>query len=101
MAKFTVRVELHAASYSDYELLHAAMERRGFSRQIKSDEGKTYFLPTAEYDKRGDFSPEQTLDSAKAAAAETGKRFAVLVTESAGRKWHGLIEVGSRYAFSR
>lgn len=50
MAKFSVRVELHAASYVDYEKLHASMERRGFSRMIKADGGKTYHLPTAEYD---------------------------------------------------
>jgi hypothetical protein len=44
MALFTTRVELHNASYSDYETLHAAMERRGFSRRITSDSGKTYRL---------------------------------------------------------
>jgi hypothetical protein len=95
MAKFTVRVELHAASYSDYETLHAAMERRGFSRYITSDDGKTYHLPTAEYDKNGISTPHQVLDSAQAAARETGKRFAVLVTESISRTWIGLSEVAA------
>jgi hypothetical protein len=102
MAKFTVRVELHGASYSDYEVLHASMERRGFSRLVTSDDGKTYHLPTAEYDKRGEFSRQQVLDSAEAAAAETGKSFAVLVTESQGRTWIGLTEVTkSRSVYSR
>ncbi len=93
MAKFTVRVELHAASYADYEELHASMERRGFSRLITSDNGKTYHLPTAEYNLSGEYSRQQVLDSAEGAAAETGKSFAVLVTESQGRTWNGLKEV--------
>ena len=49
MASFTVRVELHQATWVDYETLHAAMAQKGFSRQIKGDDGKTYQLPLAEY----------------------------------------------------
>jgi hypothetical protein len=90
MPGFTTRVELHAASYSDYETLHASMARRGFSRQIRSDNAITYQLPTAEYDKNGSYTPEQVLDSARAAAAETGKNFAVLVTQAQSRTWVGL-----------
>jgi hypothetical protein len=96
MAKFTVRVELHSASYSDYETLHAAMECRGFSRFITSDDGKTYHLPTAEYDRSGVLTRQQVLESAKVAAAETGKSFEVLVTESDGRTWYGLQAVAVR-----
>jgi hypothetical protein len=103
MAKFTVRVELHSASYSDYETLHGSMERRGFSRFITSDDGKNYHLPTAEYEKSAEFTRQQVLASAKAATAETGKSFAVLVTESDGRTWIGLKEAaaGSQYVYSR
>jgi hypothetical protein len=96
MAKFTVRVELHAASYSDYETLHASMERRGFSRQITADDGRTFHLPTAEYDKGGNFTPQQVLDAAKAAASETRKTFGVLVTQSDSRIWYGLAEVAAK-----
>jgi hypothetical protein len=96
MAKFTTRIELHSATYSDYETLHAAMERRGFSRQITADDGKTYHLPTAEYNRDGNLTREQVLESGKVAAAETGKTFAVLVTESNGRTWIGLEEVAAR-----
>jgi hypothetical protein len=99
MAKFSVRVELHAASYADYEKLHASMERRGFSRTIKSDAGRTYHLPTAEYDGGGDVTLQRVLELAKAAAAETGKNFEVFVTESAGRVWFGLTEVAARLRF--
>jgi hypothetical protein len=100
MAKFTVRVELHSASYSDYETLHASMERHGFSRFIKADDGKTYHLPTAEYVRSGELTRQQVLDSAKDAAAETGKTFAVLVTESEGRTWFSLKEA-ARSVYSR
>jgi hypothetical protein len=101
MARFTVRVELHAASYSDYETLHVAMKRRGFSGNITSDDSKTYQLPTAEYDKKGDFTPQQVLDSAKAAAAETGKAFAVMVTQAESRTWVGLQEVRAQVSSLR
>lgn len=90
MATFTTRVELHKADNDDYETLHEAMERRGFSRFITSGDGKTYHLPTAEYDYSGDKSRGEVLELAKAAASETNKKYAVLVTESRGRTWSGL-----------
>jgi hypothetical protein len=96
MAKFTTRVELHSATCSDYETLHASMEHRGFSRQIEAEDGKTYNLPTAEYNRVGNLTREQVLYSAKDAASETGKSFAVLVTESNGRTWVGLEQVAAR-----
>src|SRR5262249_19527043 len=96
MPSFTTRVELHNATYSDYETLHAAMARRGFLRLITSDDDDTYQLPTAEYDRVGDFTAQQVLEAAKAAAAETRKSFGVLVTESRRRVWFGLAQVQSR-----
>lgn len=93
MAAFTTRVELHRADDDDYEVLHAAMERRGFSRQITSDGGKTYHLPTAEYNYSGSKTRDQVLDLARAAASETNRKRAVLVTESNGRSWSGLEQV--------
>jgi hypothetical protein len=73
------------------------MERRGFS-QIISDNGTTYHLPTAEYDKAGDLNRQQVLHSAKAAATEAGKRFAVLVTQAESRTWVGLQTVPTQVA---
>jgi hypothetical protein len=87
---FTTRVELHHADNDDYETLHAAMEERGFSRFITSEDGITYHLPTAEYDYNGNETRAHVLGLAKAAANETGKKYAVLVTQSNGRSWHGL-----------
>jgi hypothetical protein len=96
MPAFTTRVELHSASYSDYETLHAAMARRGFSRLITSDDGITYQLPTAEYDRSGNLTTQQVLDAAKSAAAETGKSFGVLVSDAPRRMWYNLAQVRGR-----
>jgi len=91
MPNFTTRVELHHADGDDYENLHTAMEGQGFSRTIKSGDGVTYHLPTAEYDRRGAaLTSDTVLASAKMAASSTGKRYSILVTESNGRKWTGL-----------
>jgi hypothetical protein len=93
MAQFTVRVELHHASQDDYDALHSAMEEEGFSRQIKSSDGTRYHLPTAEYNCTSNANRNEILSSATAAARTTGKKFAILVTESGGRAWQGLKEV--------
>lgn len=89
--KYTTRVELHDADYSDYETLHDAMKGKGFSRYITSDDGIKYHLPEAEYDFSGS-SRADVLALAKSAAQTTRKSFAVLVTESNARTWHGLIK---------
>ena len=90
MANFTVRVELHNAPWSDYDELHAAMEQRGFSRQIISDNGQTYQMPWAEYNGFANLSSAQVRDIAKAAADTTGKQNSVFVTEAVSRAWVGL-----------
>jgi hypothetical protein len=90
MASFTVRVELHNAGDKDYETLHAAMARKGFSRQIRSDDGNWYHLPSAEYDYAAQESIDQVRPAAATAAGTTGRTFAVLVTEAGKRSWQGL-----------
>jgi hypothetical protein len=90
MPQFTVRVELHQATWADYETLHAAMEARGFSRKIISDDGKTYQLPLAEYNGSGNLDSSRVRDIAREAANITGKNNAVLVSESNSRAWVGL-----------
>lgn len=90
MAQFTVRVELHEAQWADYNTLHAAMERQGFSRLIKGDDGQTYQLPWAEYDGAANLSSMQVLALARNAANTTGKKNSVLVTEAKDRAWSGL-----------
>lgn len=93
MAKFTTRVELHDADEDDYEDLHEYMASEGFSRTIDASDGKTYRLPPAEYDRQGDVNRSTVLADAKRAAKQTGREYAILVTESDGRTWYGLDEV--------
>jgi hypothetical protein len=90
MANFTVRVELHQAEWSDYDQLHAAMEQKGFSRQITSDDGRTYQMPWAEYNGTGTLTSIQVRDIAKTVADSTGKQNAIFVTEAVSRAWTGL-----------
>lgn len=93
MANFTVRVELHQATWSDYETLHAAMEKKGFSRSITGSDGKTYQLPLAEYNGlAGNLDTAEIRDIAWEAAKTTGKKSAVLVTEGT-RAWVGLEQI--------
>jgi hypothetical protein len=94
MAKFTVRVELHKSrSSEEYEELHTAMEKMGFSRTIQSDKGKEYYLPTAEYYCEGIFTIDEVRTTARSAANSTGKANVVFVTKGEERVWAGLIEV--------
>ena len=90
MPSFMTRIELHDASYDEYQVLHRAMEAEGFERTITSDDGVTYHLPTAEYYRTVELTRQQVLEAAKRAAAKTGKRFGAIVTESRGSTWNGL-----------
>ena len=90
MAQFTVRIELHEAQRADYETLHAAMERRGFSRLITGDNGGVYQLPWAEYNGTTNLSSSEIRDIAHDVANTTGKTNSVLVTEATSRAWSGL-----------
>lgn len=93
MSRFTIRVELHDATWDDYETLHQEMEQRGFERTITSDDGKIVHLPTAEYNFSGDSKRGDVLELADAAANKTKRKHGILVTESNGRTWRGLAKV--------
>ncbi len=90
MSNFTTRIELHDATWSDYDKLHAEMIAQGFRNTIRSDDGVTYALPPAEYNFEGNLTRAQVVERAKAAASKTNRKYAALVTESNGRTWHGL-----------
>ena len=90
MSYYITRVELHYATHEDYENLHGAMQRAGFSRFIVGDDGETYHLPTAEYVIVGDYDVAAVRNSAAQAAATTGKQFAIVVTKGASVSWQGL-----------
>lgn len=93
MSSFTVRIELDSNIYSDFEILHRAMELSGFKKTIKSDEGIEYHLPRAEYNISTSLSRSAVLKLAENAAAKTDKKAEILVTESSGRSWSGLNKV--------
>ncbi len=68
MAHFITRVELHVAkedSVEVYKHFNQAMEDLGFTRTIKSRDGKIYQLPSAEYGFEGELTVDAVLDKAK------------------------------------
>ena len=92
MSSYTVRVELHRASDTDYENLHSAMEEAGFVRWIKGD-NQRFRLPTAEYNlPNSSLGKEAVRDKAKAATNSVKPRPEpwILVTPTEGRIWSGL-----------
>ncbi len=90
MAKYLVRVELHGATWDDYERLHSEMSDRGFSREVTSDHGGTYQLPTAEYVIQTSAELEGVRALAAEAAKTTGRKFGVIVAEYSRSAWVGL-----------
>jgi hypothetical protein len=89
---YLVRVELHNASWADYQTLHAAMENRSFQRTIRAGNGVEYHLPTAEYAVDTTASGEQVRAAADAAAATTGKAHGLLVVRYDMAWWTGLAQ---------
>jgi len=89
MARFTVRVELHDASWEQYEKLYEKMATQGFTDTIPTT-GDAVKMPPAEYNFDGQATKEQVLEKAKSCAAQVVRKYAVLVTESNGRIWYGL-----------
>jgi hypothetical protein len=90
--KFLVRVELHNATYTDYETLHKAMAARGFQRTIRGGDGTLYYLPTAEYTAETTQSGDQVRTAADNAASTTGKPHGVLAVQYDGAWWKGLAQ---------
>lgn len=87
---YLVRVELHGATWHDYESLHSEMAERGFSRQITGSDGVDYQLPTAEYVVHTDADLERVRAVAATAAKVTGRRFSIIVAEYSRSAWIGL-----------
>jgi hypothetical protein len=87
MATFIARVELHAATDDDYEVLHAQMKKRGYTRTIVGDNKVTYQLPTGTYELGSNVSLEDALKRAVEAAKATGKTSAIIVAEYSAALW--------------
>ncbi len=91
MSSYIARVELHAASYEDYEKLHGSMQKRGYARTIQGTEGAVYKLPTGTYVVReSNVTIDAALNAAVDAANETGKKSAVIVADWTQASWRGL-----------
>ena len=90
MADFTIRIELHGASFEDYQQLHNAMFTAGATMFITGDDGRAHVLPTAEYDLLNSLlTVEEVRDEVVKIAAPYSRRKLpwVLVTQVAARAW--------------
>jgi len=90
MARYTIRIELHDATWDDYEEMYKYLAAQGIADIVTSDDGARYKMPPAEYNYDGNATRAQVLEIAKASAGKVVRSYAVLVTESNGRTWHGL-----------
>ena len=84
MSQFITRIELHAASERDYEILRMKMLAIGFASSIKADNGLEYQLPTAEFIIEGNYSLTQVYDLAERATRGTRRQNVILVVHSKG-----------------
>lgn len=89
MPRFTVRIELHDATWEHYQQLYENLAKMGFTDILMTDKGRVR-MPPAEYNYEADVTKEEVLAKAKSAAARVVQSYAVLVTVSGGRTWHGL-----------
>lgn len=87
MSQTIVRVELHGATENDYQILHVAMSRLGFSRYVTDAAGIKFLLPTAEYSAYSDLSAAAIRTSVMSAAESTGRSFWVLVSKTSETDW--------------
>lgn len=88
MTTFMTRVELHSATYADYEQLHAAMARIGFRRTVLGSDGKRYQLPTAEYCIDSTNDAAWVRDQARGAADSTGRSSWVVAAQADAMAWY-------------
>ena len=96
MANIIARVELHSASYTDYENLHVYMQQHGYVRTVRGNDGKTYQLPTGTYVSVSAMSSTvAALQAAVAAANATGKTSSVIVADWNSANWQGLPTVSA------
>ncbi|WP_426168568.1 hypothetical protein [Pseudoduganella sp. R-34] len=93
MAMFTIRVELHDATWTDYNNLATQLGRQGITDIIQADNGNRYKLPPAEYNYVGNATLDQVYNAVNKVASTLGKRFAVLANEVTSRTWTGLSRV--------
>jgi len=90
MANFMIRIELSGSpTWQDYENLHKAMKRAGFSRLITGSDGIVYHLPHAQYSRTTNLPVSDVRDQAQAAAMSVWSSIQTLTTEGSSA-WIGL-----------
>lgn len=87
---YIIRIELASNLMTDFNVLHQAMEARGFQRTITGSDGKDYYLPRATYFISSSSDKSQVLASSKQVVAQTGKTGEILVVEYKSCTWSGL-----------
>jgi hypothetical protein len=90
MTQYLARIELHAASYPNYEFLQVQMAQQGFVRTLVGENRTTYQLPTGTYVLNSNATLQDALNRAVAAANATLKSGAVMVVEWTTAMWLGL-----------
>jgi hypothetical protein len=93
MSMFIVRVELHDATWSDYEALHKAMAALGYARTITGGDGQARKLPTAEYVTTAYATVTEIVERARMAANRVKPRNEVLAIEVAN--WSGYLTLAA------
>ena len=91
--KYAVRVELNSGSMNDFNLLHQAMDNKGFSKIITSDDGRDYYLPKATYLINTTSNRSRVLEAVKSAVSITRKTAEIIVFEYSSSSWSGLTPV--------
>lgn len=91
MTDYVIRVEMHGATYADYERLHALLAAKSVTNFIYSDDRVRYRLPTAMYTYTGPETPQHVRDSVAQITASVRPNPAVFVTVRGASTWQGLI----------
>lgn len=86
MADFFARVELHQARWpDDYQTLHSALAKHGFTNCVPVDDGSVWQLPTGFYYSTNRIDDKQRVARAvKECADNTGYKNEVVVVKSSG-----------------
>lgn len=90
---FIVRIELNSNMIADFDVLHRAMQSRGFGHTIRGDDNKDYYLPKATYHAVSSSTAGEIRNIASEAVAQTGKTAEIIVAQYSTCAWVGLKEV--------
>lgn len=91
MTDYMIRVEMHGASWDDYERLHSLLATKNVINFIFSDKQVRYRLPTAMYTYTGPETPQAVRDAVWQIAASVRPNPAVFVTVRGESTWQGLM----------